>query len=262
MSRTIVITGSGSGIGKATREVLESEGARVVGVDLQGAEVEADLSAPGERARAIREVEALCGDSIDGIVPCAGISGTRFSGSRIVSVNYFGTVELLDALRPRVARGSDPAVVAICSNSTTISPNVSDELVEACLAGDEKRAGALADEQSFFAYAASKTAIARYVRRRAVTAEWAGAGIRLNAVAPGRTLTAMDRGMLEDEVLAKHVENLPIPIGRPGEAGEIADFIAFLMGPHGRFFCGSVLFCDGGTDALLRPDAWPTCLPT
>ena len=108
----------------------------------------------------------------------------------------------------------------------------------------------------------SKTAVSNWVRRNAVTPEWAGAGIRLNAVAPGRTRTAMDEGMLADPVLAQHVENLPIPIGRPGEPHEIADFVAFLMGPKARFFCGSILFCDGGTDALIRPDAWPTCLPT
>ena len=71
---------------------------------------------------------------------------------------------------------------------------------------------------------------------------------------------AQRRVLRQDEMLAQHVENLPIPIGRPGEAEEIADFIAFLMGPKARFFCGSILFCDGGTDALIRPDAWPAGL--
>jgi NAD(P)-dependent dehydrogenase (short-subunit alcohol dehydrogenase family) len=257
MPRTIVITGSGSGIGAATRTVLEAEGAQVIGVDLQGAEIEADLSLPEERERTIREIESRCDGALDGIVPCAGIMGTKFAGSQIVSVNYFGTVVLLDALRPLLAKGAEPTVVAISSNSTTLSPNVYQDLIDACLEGDEKRAGSLADEQGFMAYAASKTALSHWVRRNAVTHDWAGNRIRLNAVAPGRTRTAMDEAMMKDEVLSKFVQELPIPVGQPAESREIADFIAFLMGPKARFFCGSILFCDGGTDALTRPDAWP-----
>ncbi len=137
MPRTIVITGSGSGIGAATRTVLEAEGARVIGVDLQGAEIEADLSLPEERERTIREIESRCDGVLDGIVPCAGIMGTKFAGSQIVSVNYFGTVVLLDALRPLLAKGAEPTVVAISSNSTTLSPNVYQDLIEACLEADE-----------------------------------------------------------------------------------------------------------------------------
>ena len=40
-------------------------------------------------------------------------------------------------------------------------------------------------------------------------------------------------------------------------ADELAAVVEFLLGPGGSFFCGSVIFCDGGTDALLRGDAWP-----
>ena len=41
-------------------------------------------------------------------------------------------------------------------------------------------------------------------------------------------------------------------------ADELAAFVQFLLGPDARFFCGSVLFCDGGTDAQLRADHWPS----
>ncbi len=258
--RTIAITGSASGIGAATASALERDGCRVIGVDLRGADVEADLSRPDERERAVREVEAACGGTIDGLVACAGISGTDHPGSRITAVNYFGAVDFLAGLRPALAKGDAPAAVAISSNSTTIMPNVPEPLIEACLAHDEGKALALADEHAFFSYAASKTALARWVRRNAVGESWAGAGITLNAVAPGRTRTAMDDHMLADPTLAKHVEALPIPVGRPARAEEIGDFVAWLLGPKARFFCGSVLFLDGGTDALLRPDDWPTGL--
>jgi len=258
--RTIAITGSASGIGAATRQALEAEGARVIGVDLAKADIEADLSQPDGRARAVSEVRAACDGRLDGLVACAGISGTRFRGSQIVSVNYFGAVELLDGLRPALANGENAAAVAIASNSATTMPNIPDDLVEACLAADVAKASAIADEQLFFAYGASKTALARWVRRHAVADDWAGAGITLNAVAPGRTRTAMDEGMLKDEILGPHVEAFPIPIGRPGRAEEIGDFVAFLLGPKGRFFCGSMLYIDGGTDALMRADDWPVSL--
>jgi hypothetical protein len=50
---------------------------------------------------------------------------------------------------------------------------------------------------------------------------------------------------------------LPIPAGRPGQAVEIAALVEFLLGPDAAFFCGSVVFCDGGSDALLRTRDWP-----
>ena len=47
------------------------------------------------------------------------------------------------------------------------------------------------------------------------------------------------------------------PLGRNGRPEEIAALIAYLLGPDARFFCGSVLFCDGGMDAQFRSDDWP-----
>jgi NAD(P)-dependent dehydrogenase (short-subunit alcohol dehydrogenase family) len=45
-----------------------------------------------------------------------------------------------------------------------------------------------------------------------------------------------------------------VPIGRPGRAEEIAALLEFLLSPAASFFCGSVLFVDGGTDAMLNPE--------
>ena len=77
------------------------------------------------------------------------------------------------------------------------------------------------------------------------------------AVAPGRTRTAMDDEMLADETMRPAIESFPIPVGEPGSAEEIGGFVAFLLSDQARFFCGSVLFQDGGTDALLRARDWP-----
>ena len=53
----------------------------------------------------------------------------------------------------------------------------------------------------------------------------------------------------------------PIPIGRAGQADEVAGLLAYLLSPAAGFFCGSVLTMDGGTDAALRADDWPAALP-
>jgi hypothetical protein len=53
------------------------------------------------------------------------------------------------------------------------------------------------------------------------------------------------------------LDMLPMPVGRTGRPEEIAALIELLLGPDGGFFCGSVVFCDGGSDALLRTNDWP-----
>jgi NAD(P)-dependent dehydrogenase (short-subunit alcohol dehydrogenase family) len=260
---TIVVTGSSSGIGAATKRRLEATGHRVVGVDIREAEVIADLSTPAGRLAAIDGVGQLAGEAIDGLVTCAGVAGlTDRAGRLVASVNYFGTVALLDGLRPLLARGSRPAAVAMSSNSTTIQPAVPVELARRCLADDEEGARALADEASaLMAYPATKLAVAWWIRRHAPTAEWAGAGITLNAVAPGKVETPLLEETRGDHVIGKLVDALPMPVGRSGTPEEIAALVAFLLGPDARFFCGSVLFCDGGTDAQLRADDFPAPMP-
>jgi NAD(P)-dependent dehydrogenase (short-subunit alcohol dehydrogenase family) len=111
------------------------------------------------------------------------------------------------------------------------------------------------------AYAGSKVAISRWVRRHAVRKEWAGAGIRLNALAPGAILTPMLRKQLAMPAQRARIEAFPVPIGGFGDPSQLADWAVFMLGPAADFLVGSVLFVDGGTDAYFRPDDWPRPVP-
>ncbi len=251
--RTIVITGSAGGIGSATRTRLEKEGCRVIGVDVRDADVLADLSSRPGRDAMVEAVRVACDGTLDGVIAAAGVMGQT---PAVAAINYFGAVATLDGLRPMLARGADPAAVAVSSNSVTTTPGLPETLVQTLLAGDEAAAlDAVEGAAGVFAYPASKLALARWVRTHAPTADWIGAGIRLNAVAPGVIETPMTVNDLD--FIFSIPDIFPVPIGRPGRAEEIAAVLAFLVSPDASFFCGSVVFADGGTDAATRTHDFP-----
>ena len=110
---SIAITGSASGMGAATKARLESNGHRVIGVDQRDADIVADLSSADGRRTAIEGVHRLADGSLDGLVTFAGMGPLPGrAGSLLVSVNYFGTVELLSGLRDLLAAGTDAATSA------------------------------------------------------------------------------------------------------------------------------------------------------
>ena len=262
--RTVVVTGSASGMGAATRARLEAGGHRVIGVDVRDADVVADLGTPDGRREAVARVSEVSDGTIDGLVTWAGLAGlTDRPGDVLVSVNYFGAIAMLEGLRPLLAAGTDAAAIAISSNSTSVQPDVPMAVVHACLDGDEEAARAAGNAASSLAsYPATKLALAWWVRRNAPTADWAGAGITLNAVAPGAVQTPLLEETRNDPTVGPLVDAFPIPVGRRGTADELAAFVAFLLGPEARFFCGSVLFVDGGTDAQVRADDFPAPMST
>jgi 3alpha-hydroxysteroid 3-dehydrogenase len=251
---TIAVTGSAGGIGGAIRRRIEKAGHRVLGVDQRDAEVIADLSSADGRADAVRAVRAAASDGLDGLVVAAGIGGsTSAPPSTVVRINYFGAVALLDGLHEDLVDGQLRSAVAISSNSATAVPNPDQTIVEQCLAGNEEAAAAHADGlDGELVYASGKLALARQVRRLAV--QWAP-GTRVNAVAPGPVLTALTKAALEHPVTGDLIRQYPVPLDRWGEPEEIAAAVWFLLSRDASWITGSVLFVDGGTDALLRADA-------
>ncbi len=103
----------------------------------------------------------------------------------------------------------------------------------------------------------TKTALSWWVRRQAPTPDWAGAGITLNAVAPGAIETPLLQEGRDHPTVGPLIDAFASPLGRNGRPEEIAALLQYLLGPDARFFCGSILFCDGGMDAQFRADDWP-----
>ena len=264
---TYAVTGSASGMGQQVAQKLRAAGHTVIGVDIKQADIVADLSTREGRQTAAADVLAASGSRLDGAVLAAGLGpGPGADRARLITqVNYFGVVDLLDAWRPALAAADRAKVVVFSSNSTTTTPVVPARTVRAFLAHDADKAirslRLFGKNASVFAYAASKIAVSRWVRRTAVTAAWAGAGIRLNALAPGAIMTPLLQEGLSSPNEAKRIRSFPVPLGGFGDAGQLADWVLFMLSDAADFLCGSVLFVDGGSDAYFRADDWPKPVP-
>jgi NAD(P)-dependent dehydrogenase (short-subunit alcohol dehydrogenase family) len=252
--RNVVVTGSGSGMGAAIADLMRGTGQRVVGVDLRGAEVIADLSAPAGRAAAVAQVMELCDGTVDALVACAGL---RDASATTVSVNYFGSIELVCALRQALSASAAPRVVLTSSLASVLPCDPA--IVEACLAGDEASARAAAEASTPDdggrprVYSSSKTAVSRWVRRTAATPEYAGAGILLNAVAPGTVATPMVADVLaSEEARAAWLAFLPNAQSRFPVAAEAAELFCWLASPENSLLIGQTVFADLGSELLIR----------
>ncbi|MBB3051604.1 NAD(P)-dependent dehydrogenase (short-subunit alcohol dehydrogenase family) [Prauserella isguenensis] len=256
-----VVTGAGSGMGRAAAGKLEDAGHTVIGVDLRDAEVVADLATTAGRRSAAAAVLEACAGRLDGAVLAAGLGPLRGKEREIVEVNYFGVTELLRSWRPALAAGGGGKAVVLSSNATTTTPLVPRRMVRALLAGDVRRAGQAlrfhGPARAVTSYGGSKLAVSHWVRREAVKPEWAGAGIRLNALAPGAILTPLLERQLADPSSARAVTSFPVPVGGFGDPGRLAEWIVFLLSDAADFMAGSVVFVDGGTDAYFRAEEWP-----
>ncbi len=250
--KTYAMTGGATGIGAAIKTSLREAGHSIIVVDIKDADIVADLSTHAGRDLAIKAVIEAAPEGLDGFISCAGLGSHIPDLSLIANVNYYGTIDLVKGLKDTLAlkRGG---VVMISSNSAPMPTNTG--FVDALLSDDRpKQAQEMESMEGQTVYSATKQAVARWMRRN--TAEFAALGIRMNAVAPGYTETPMTAAVKSDPTYREAINQFlaSIPIQRAGVPEDMANAVNFLLSDAASFVCGSVIFVDGGHDAMLRPD--------
>lgn len=232
--RRAVVTGAGSGIGRATARRLLEEGAEVVGADLSAAGLEETFAGPDggsfvavdlSRPDSVGQLPPL--GEVDVLVNAAGIlrrapvlEHSREDWEATLSVNVRAPFRLSrEFARAHLERGSGGAIVNVCSiESFTGAP-------------------------AHAAYTASKTAVLMLTRSFAL--ELAERGIRVNGIAPGVTATGMNEALRADATRAERLLE-SIPMRRFGRPEDQAAAICFLASDEAAYITGTVLPVDGG----------------
>lgn len=218
-----VVTGGASGIGEACCQLLQRAGATVHVVD-RAADPPLDVT-----DRAALDALAAKLDRVDVLINAAGVlTGNKPIDElsvddfrRNFEVNVLGTLQACQAFGP-LLRKRGGAVVNVASQAALVSLPAQG------------------------AYSASKGAVAALTRSLAI--DWAQHGVRVNAVAPGFTITPMTASFFENETFVRAATKR-IPLGRLLEASEIAGPIVFLASPLASAITGVVLPVDGGWTA-------------
>lgn len=258
MSRTYLITGAASGIGKATSELLQSRGHKVIGADLQNADINGDLSTPEGRQNLIDEATKLSDGRLDGVIANAGI---QFPKPITLKVNYFGALATLEGLRPLLLKSDAPRAALTCSIAS-LHPQ-DEELMKALEDRNEEAAvkrgtelEEMGQSDAYKNYSCSKKAIAKWMRRAAPSEDWAGAGIPLNAIAPAVVTSPMTKDLVNNPEGRKLLEETtPMPLNGWMDPEQAAKLFAWLVSEENTHLCGQVIFIDGGYDALTRGDS-------
>lgn len=259
-----IVTGGSGGIGGKTVEILRNQGHEVLNIDLKDGDICANLATQEGRDKVIQEVHDRYPDGIDGLCCNAGVSGACGNLQLIISLNYFGAVNLAHGLFGLLRKKSGSCVVTV---SNTISQGaarpdlvdmlnysqtkpINEERILNIIKGFDESSLSLGNS----IYVTTKYALARWVRR--VSASWAANGVRINCVAPGNVSTPMTATMSDNAKAALAALPIPINYGTDElmEPEDIANAIVFLVSPLAHGINGNVMFVDGGTDALLNSE--------
>ncbi len=258
MQDAVIITGSSAGLGKALSHTLSSKGTNVIGIDKNtSADITADLSTSHGRQLAINTALDLC-PMPKAVVANAGLSPIHEDPFAILEVNWLGVREILDSFLYPLSENKTSCAVAISSIGAAVGGDK--EMINCLLEGRIDDAKANLDkilqlnaiEAGIVAYSSCKVAVAQYVRSNAKL--WGENGVRLNCVAPGRMETAMLDGLLSHDEIAPGIEALPTGITKSASASKVADVVAFFLSDQSSFVHGQVLYVDGGSESLIRPN--------
>ncbi|MFT4517854.1 MAG: NAD(P)-dependent dehydrogenase (short-subunit alcohol dehydrogenase family) [Halioglobus sp.] len=252
---TYAMTGGATGIGAELKRQLGEVGHTVISVDIKEGDIIADLSTAEGRQAAVDGIHAMAPDGLDGFIPCAGLPPVAKPLSLIAKVNYFAVIATVEGVRDLLEKKKG-SVLLVSSNSAPMIP-ADDSFVQKCLAGDEAGACAEIDERDgHTAYAGSKCGLTIWMRSNVV--DWAASGVRLNAVAPGITLTPLTEQVFADEELGAVMKEFSdtVPMGGSAQPSQIANVMRFMLSDEADFVCGSIFFVDGGSDAMMRNTAF------
>ena len=110
----------------------------------------------------------------------------------------------------------------------------------------------------YVSYPSSKRALARWVRRVSISDEWAGAGIPVNAVAPGTVLTPMTEQLLSTPEQTAFVDSqVPMPLNYHQPPESVAYALIWMTSVENTHMAGQVVYVDGGAEVTLRgEDVW------
>jgi NAD(P)-dependent dehydrogenase (short-subunit alcohol dehydrogenase family) len=203
-------------------------------------------------------IRHAAGGGIDAVYAIAGLAAPV---PATVAVNFFAMVATLEGLRPLLLSSTALRAVGVASMASLMP--VDDELVSAMTARDEPaalaRAEVLAREPETtgaLIHWSTKTAFAQWARRTAPTADWAGASIPLNAVAPGIIATPMTADMIAtEEARTAILQMVPMPLNGIAEPVVVARLMTWLGREENTHLCSQVVFVDGGSDVVIRGDS-------